>query len=400
MNFEVTQQRLGQYQPALDGLRAVAVLWVLLHNGAYYPALNYDSPVRLAFGFLSASGWLGVQMFFVLSGFLITGILLDAKKSQVPQLLKRFYARRFLRIFPVYYFTLFVLLVCSLILVEQPRWLQQVEDSFIWFALYLVNWVQPLREVGLGHFWSLAVEEQFYILWPFAVLGLSMKRLYWLSLGMIVLALAFRWIFMLTDPQLGAEVTYVVTPARMDALAIGAALAIMLRHEALIRHVPECMRILAILGGCYFVLVIVLEQEVARVSASWPVLNQTIFALLFSAMVYYALDLGRNSRGHKLAKAFFGLAVLRNIGKYSYAIYLFHLPVVLLLHQWVTPVILESLGATTVVSGTAVYLADQVLLFCLSYGLAWLSWRVIETPFLNLKHRWPMHAERSSPDDS
>ncbi len=167
--------------PGLDGLRMIAVLAVILHNAYPYEAVSgsFDGaqiPIALTVtSFLANSGWLGVQLFFVLSGFLITRILLNLEPS--ISALRTFLLRRALRIFPVYFFALAVLLVLFPLVLQDhiPDWLADSRQSQLWFWTYTVNWVQPFREIGMPHIWSLAIEEQFYLLWPFILLTLSHK---------------------------------------------------------------------------------------------------------------------------------------------------------------------------------------------------------------------------------
>src|SRR5262249_40880734 len=148
----------GAYMPQLDGLRAVAVLAVVAHHTLPGPLVDALNP-----------GAAGVRLFFVLSGFLITGILLGCRESMAQQgagqALASFYARRFLRIFPLYYFALAVVLLAGV---------QEARDGAAWHLAYLSN-VYGVRQGWLGslaHFWSLAVEEQFYLVWPALVLSL------------------------------------------------------------------------------------------------------------------------------------------------------------------------------------------------------------------------------------
>jgi len=167
---QVAQDR---WCPQLDGLRAIAVTFVLIHH--------WISP-RLGFGII------GVQLFFVLSGFLITGILLrerrgvESGRQSIGFSVRQFYARRFLRIFPLYY-------ACLALFVVLDRF--EIRKSLVWFACYLSNVFFFLKgEFGgpFSHFWSLAVEEQFYLFWPWIVLLAPRKRLLAILVGAIVLA--------------------------------------------------------------------------------------------------------------------------------------------------------------------------------------------------------------------
>jgi len=158
---------VSPYIPALDGLRALAILLVIPHNldilSAPYRAVEVP-PVTVMH-----AGWIGVQLFFVLSGFLITGNLLDTRGS--ANYYRAFIGRRALRILPLYYGVLLVTFVLVPLLGSMPEKLQETAPNQVWLWTFLLNWSAPYGHtvVGFGHFWSLAVEEQFYLLWPFVV---------------------------------------------------------------------------------------------------------------------------------------------------------------------------------------------------------------------------------------
>src|SRR4030095_2778309 len=145
-----------QYYPALDGLRGLAILLVILYHN--FSFINH---------FFFA--WLGVDLFFVLSGYLITSILLNSVNS--PHYLKNFYAKRVLRVFPLYYLSLIIFLIIFPLLGIYKSELKYYVDNQLWFWFYLQNWLLsfnfPTTGNFLNHFWSLGVEEQFYLAWPF-----------------------------------------------------------------------------------------------------------------------------------------------------------------------------------------------------------------------------------------
>ena len=158
--------------PSLDGLRGCAVLsLLLLHLGG---GAQSHQPVLRVFGAITRYGWAGVTLFFVLSGFLITGILWDSKGS--PHWWRNFFMRRALRIFPLYYASLLLALIASVLLGYSWR---NIRSLWI-FALYLQTFPSVGRQwpvaLHLGHFWSLAVEEQFYLVWPWILLHLRTRR--------------------------------------------------------------------------------------------------------------------------------------------------------------------------------------------------------------------------------
>jgi peptidoglycan/LPS O-acetylase OafA/YrhL len=214
---------------ALDGLRGIAILLVLLRH------VGEDGPARRAGGLVSAalqSGWLGVDVFFVLSGFLITGILLDARgdAARPPDgYFLHFYARRALRIFPAYYVFLAIVL-----LIGQP----QMPHGTWWYWTYLSNvmiarYGWPNAVWDTGHLWSLAIEEQFYLVWPAIIAWTPRRRLPTVCLCVILSAFTLRAVLI---HQGAALAGYVLTPARADTLALGALLAVALRSGPRVRN--------------------------------------------------------------------------------------------------------------------------------------------------------------------
>src|SRR5262249_55951728 len=219
--------RRGAYLRELDGVRGVAILLVMLfHFGAVVseggaPTGAASKLVQRAVG----AGWCGVDLFFVLSGFLITGILYDTKGQ--PGYYRTFYARRTVRIFPLYY----GLLVASFLVRPWAGLGPPAPEGYQgWFWLYLAN---VLRVVHGGeacgrleHFWSLAVEEHFYLIWPFVVRTLGRAALLRACVGVGVAALAFRAFAVAKGWPFAA---YMLTPARVDTMAVGAWLALAAR---------------------------------------------------------------------------------------------------------------------------------------------------------------------------
>lgn len=390
MSFSSSQNKLSDYQPALDGLRAVAIIWVLLHNGAFEQALSFDSLLKKLMDTVLNSGWMGVQLFFVLSGFLITGILVDAKSQRTPNLFRNFYMRRVVRIFPIYYLFLFATFIASFLVMPIPDWLGEAYTQKWWFFLYLNNWVQPFQEVGFAHLWSLAVEEQFYLFWPIIVIALSTARLYLACLLMVIVAIAFRVWMMAGDTAYGESAAYVMTFARIDALALGALLAIFLRQENSYHKIKRTILFVSLVAGLYFVVVLLSEHGIANVSSGWPILNQSFAAMLFVALIYYSLNLGDSGKKAELLQKLLSVGWLCSIGRYSYAIYIFHLPISHLLHEHVSVHFITWFGPVDGVTGPVVFILDQLILFGSCYLLAWCSWRIVEKPFLAMKHRWPM----------
>ena len=237
--------------PALDGVRGLAVLMVLLFHfvGDVPPSGSVE---RVIVG-VTKYGAFGVELFFVLSGFLITGILYDTHNG--PYYFRNFYMRRFLRIFPLYYGVLaLVFFVAPLIPLLRGPTLDYLLDRQAWAWLYAVNiYIAGHGEWSfsyLNHFWSLAIEEHFYFFWPLVVFALARRprALIAVSLAIALGAMLAR----LTGSLMGLSwwTTYTLTPFRLDGLALGAFLAVAVRQpeglERLARALPLAV---AVAGG-------------------------------------------------------------------------------------------------------------------------------------------------------
>jgi len=368
----------GAHVPALDGLRGVAVLLVLAFHFAHID--GEGGTVERALLGATRSGWAGVDLFFVLSGFLITGILLDARGS--AGFFRAFYLRRVLRIFPLYFAYLAVLFFALPALVPA---LDVRRETQGWLWTYLGN-VLFAREGGFqaspytGHFWSLAVEEQFYLLWPFLVWLLPRRRLAALCLGLVGGAFALR--FAIHRTTFNATAAYVLTPARMDALAMGALVAIAAREPAWWPRVRRSAPW-------------VLAGAAAAVAAAWagqggffggdPVVQVWAFGPLaagFAALLVLALDGSGSSRVAR------GLSrpALRTAGKYSYGLYVLHYPVFLAIEGagLTSATLAGRLGGR--LAGVAAFAA---IAGTVTFAGALLSWHLLEKRFLRWKDLVP-----------
>ena len=374
----------GTRIPALDGVRGVAILLVMLHHfafhGGFRPAVSAD---KFIFHGMYV-GWVGVDLFFVLSGFLITGILLDTKGS--PYFFRNFYIRRTLRIFPLYYgFLVVFFLILPRITPLNSTYHSLINDQS-WYWSYLVN--LKIARAGwppfyaIGHFWSLAVEEQFYLFWPLVVFLLRPRALMAVCLVIIVGSLGVRLGLAHAGYALAA---YVLTPARMDALAVGAILALVARR------VDGLVPLLRWAWPVAGVSAVVLAAMIARRGGLYPIdiavntAGFTLVALLFGALLTVAVTSPRESALGKV----FGHPGLMFFGRYSYALYVFHHPVAFLISRE---------GFTI---GTIPTLMDSqlpgLMLYTLaaagaSLGLAVLSWHFFEAQCLKLKNLFPYHA--------
>jgi len=363
-----------QRVPELDGLRGVAIALVLWHHlvERFLPLGRHS-----ALGWLRAGtnlSWCGVDLFFVLSGFFIGGILLDRRNS--PLLARVFYLRRALRILPLYYVTL--LAVSAAYLAHWP-------DSFHLFSpwvygFFLTNLALAAAQtwdwLPLSILWSLAVEEQFYLTAPWVVRAIAPSRLPWLIASLGLLAWAGRGGLILFFPH-GHFAIHVLMPLRMDALALGGLVAWAVRHEA---AQPFFSRLgahwrgwlaagLAMLGGL----------ALARPAEGSPLLGLVGYALLAAVFaLIVAIVAGVRPPGLTRALA---AAPLAHLGRHSYFVYLWH--------ALIGAGIIRALGGSRFVLDSFSALGIVTLAILATWGAAAVSWRYFEGPLVALGQRQP-----------
>lgn len=296
---------------SLDGIRGVAILLVLTFH--CFEKINV-----YPFNFVSELGWIGVDLFFVLSGFLITGILVDTKGHQ--GYLSSFFAKRALRIFPLYYLVLtcvFITIAIPGIEKFSPVFDKAHLESSIYYLTFTQNLLFAFNDWGvtdlLNHFWSLAIEEQFYFFWPFLVFYLDVSKLLIVCVLLIIVALVIR------NNNVSNDFSYVFTLSRVDALAIGSMLAILIRQQ---------IRILEKVALPLFISTILLLSVICLYSPDLGFRNPyfirigyTLFALLFASMIAFVYD---TKRIGAYINRFFSLGVLKFFGTYSYGLYIYH----------------------------------------------------------------------------
>jgi peptidoglycan/LPS O-acetylase OafA/YrhL len=391
--FGGMQRVLGGRMPQLDALRAFAILAVILHNAGAKGLENPAGVLVKLVEFAATTGWVGVQLFFVLSGFLITGILVDGRGDSHQ--LRNFYMRRVLRIFPLYYAFLFVVFVLLPLLGMMPTWLEISYTHQFWYWTYLINWAEPfLGPVELGHIWSLAVEEQFYILWPMLVIAIRRRALAYVCLGLILSAIVTRILLIQHDPEFASKAAYMFTIARWDSLALGALLALALRDEVWYERLRVWVPRLALPLAAAVLLQTALVREFTAATGVFGFLNQTTSALLFGALIFASIV--PDMPGTRMLQNGLLNPALRLIGKYSYAIYVVHIP---MKYVW-----FSTLGLLPVRPDAwqqiGVIAYNFLGVSILSTAVAFVSWHVLERPFLNLKRYFinraqPAHAASS-----
>jgi len=357
--------------PALDGLRGLAILAVFFHH---YGAGGVDSSstwVRWT-ATVCGLGWSGVDLFFVLSGFLITGILLDTKSD--PAYYRKFYARRALRIFPIYY--LFALI--ALMLVPFGTW----RPGHLFFLVYLgypaaTIWPGLVHlPIRITHLWSLSVEEQFYLVWPWTIkkLGAPAKILFFcviLFLG----ALAFRTAF--------PAWAYGALPSRMDGLALGAGLAIIFRGNLWERCRQLAFPTLAV-SVTAVILICIVRHTTAHADRVICTVGFSLIVLAYAALL--VLSLGPLAR-------LFSTRILRTFGRYSYGMYLYHFPLTSVFEH-------AKPFFAALPLGSIIYVAACLVA---NVAIAAASFHFFEQPMMRLKKRFDYtdevdSAPRCSPD--
>jgi len=337
------QQKISQ----LDAVRGLAILLVIGHNtSTKYPSLHLQP--------LLGNGWMGVDLFFVLSGFLITGILVDTKYSE--GYFTRFYARRCLRIWPLYYSLIFFMFVVVPLLRPSEAHIVFERSSPWWaYPLFLQNFLvpSPTGATGpLGVTWSLAIEEQFYLVWPWVVRYCSGAQVRCIAIVVICLSPALRLYLSLHRIDLYSNVF-----CCLDGLMAGALLALAVRSA---KFVPSKFVSRAWIASS---LAVPLAFVTEALDARWLVFSLT--AVASASFVYLSLF-----SMQKWLRVVMTNRALVYTGTISYGLYLLH------------KIPFDLVQA---------FQLDQSLFLVLpiglvgSYALAALSWNLLEVPFLRLK---------------
>ena len=356
---------IPRYLPELDVLRGFAISFVIFHHIAKnVPVLHLLT--------MSKYGWTGVDLFFVISGFLITGILLEARNK--PHYFRNFYARRALRIWPLYYALLLFAFLLLPLAVPALR-ARIFADAYPWQSYpFFVQNLFSTREIAFGPVgvtWSLAIEEQYYLVWPILVLVLSRRALSWAAAGAFSLSVFLR---ILCSLNLLHVFVYTNTLTRLDGIALGSLLAVVLpaAPEKLVRRIAWAVLPLS--------LVAVVLTEYIFGEKTWFLYSG--LALMFASVLCLSIN----------ARALQKLRFMRYTGKISYGLYLLHVPV------------FDALREPRFHSRLALFpnavANDLFMALCMIAGVylvASASWYFFETPILKLKDKFRTPAAESQP---
>ncbi|MBS1778701.1 MAG: acyltransferase [Bacteroidetes bacterium] len=357
-----------KYIKQLDTLRAIAIIFVLMAH--WLPKTNIIQRVTK-----DSIGGFGVHIFFVLSGFLISSILLNTRNQaeeiglKKAMAFKNFYARRALRIFPIYYLLLLVLYIFR-------SNLDPYNSSFLYYFTYTTNfYIYNLKtwDVLLPQVWSLAVEEQFYLIWPWLILLINKKYLPQLIWCFIFIGIVSMWFFM--DGRFGNILTFCC----FDSFGLGALLAWYAVEKS--EHLIKLYRLLSII-----VIPMLCVMVFDLYFPEWGYINfrtsGSIVSMWMIAYIYINRDTEKLNRNFLLNNR-----ILIFIGKISYGIYLYHslMPTVINSHfltTWLGPIV-----PNVVINMAKHYFGPFMLLKNITCVLliSWLSYEIIEKPFLKLK---------------
>jgi peptidoglycan/LPS O-acetylase OafA/YrhL len=342
--------------PALDGLRGIAVmLVVLLHSLLLVPQSR-------AYGRIVQGGWLGVDIFFVLSGFLITALLLGEHDRSGRVRFGAFYMRRGLRLLPALWGLLAVHVVYTLV-VGGPG---SERQTVTWALLYVANWQSVWHFFSLnrelGHLWSLAIEEQFYLVWPWLLVALIALRRPRVAGAIIAAGIAFICVHRIGVYNHSTSWVVVLerTDTRADSLLVGCLLAWAWTH-GLVRRGGPTLTWLAVVALCICIAFAMTTQSF------WYYGGSTMFAALVAIVILASVE-GQWSGARLLS-----IGPLVQVGRVSYGLYLWHLPII-----WAVARHARSWPAIARLAVAAILIISATMI----------SWRLIERPAQRMRRRF------------
>lgn len=361
----------NNYLVQLDGIRAIAVTCVMLSHFIPYHLIRF-----VPFGSM------GVNLFFVLSGFLITRILIktkidnEFKKNKLSYYLVQFYFRRTLRIFPIYYLTIFLLFIIHVIpdkahLFWLLSYLMNIKFSMptIWESSYFGHFI---------HFWSLCVEEQFYLFFPISVFLISIKKLKYVFLLFIIVGISSRLLLYILNAPINS--LYVLTPTCFDSFGIGALLAYMFifqkdKLENILRN-----RIIILIFVIVFILSLIISRNFLE---NYKECRTVLERFLFSLCCFYFVGIAALGSYSGKTKLFLQNSKIIYVGKISYGLYIYHNFV-----PYINTSIAEKFNFKPLIYMNSNIILSLILNIIITFLIASFSWRFIENPINKLKNKY------------
>jgi len=342
------------YYEGLDAFRGIGILWIICCH--YFPHIDF-------FRF----GWVSLEFFFVLSGFLITKVLLHSSKNN--HFFSRFYIRRALRIFPIYYLFILSFFIAIFLFSKDVHFIYY-KENFPFFFIYMQNFLFVIKglepENYLNHLWSLAMEEQFYFLWPLAIYYIKeLKKLKTLLWSVIIIAFIIRVIVWWFWGE-RFEVYHCNTFTRIDTIAFGCLLGCGFSY----REINKKLRIL-IITACLgiFIFGYLLFSDPFITNPLFATIGYSAFSLVSIFLLEYFITEKNKFRFLKTNW------LINYLGQISYSMYLFHVPLFLFLSP-------KTPFSVTI---------DGLLCIFITFLLSSASYYFYEIKFLNLKKRFPVN---------
>ena len=355
----MSEKRTIEFLPQVDGLRFIAVLGVMIHHWIIQDFSNSFILKNIPFG-------TGVNLFFVISGFLITYILLKKKdniaenETSFLHEMKNFYVKRTLRIFPIYYLVIILLCIFSY---------SEIKEYLGYLITYSINWFMVFKGVYIGnrtHLWSLAVEEQFYLIWPFLIFMIPKRWVLGLSIFAVLLSLVSKIYFSYFTPYwMGVNGA---TFSCFDSLGLGVLIAFLQKNRMQPFKLKSYKLYLSISVVAYILLFV-----------SPGYLNQQLRALFLnfatSVVFFFVIIIAANNGFAGNFKLFLENKTTLYLGRISYGLYLYHAFVPDIYYSCLSRFFPKLIGDADLC----------ILFFILSVLLATISWYLIEKPILNFK---------------
>jgi peptidoglycan/LPS O-acetylase OafA/YrhL len=387
MSLEFKQ---GKHYPPLDGVRAIAFLLVLFAHSVDVLGVHHVDKSFLVGAITFPLGEGGVRLFFILSGFLITSILLDAK--QYAHYFKNFYARRALRILPLYYFYLILAFAILPALFTVPWRDALIAKQILPFCFYIANnveHVQSLHVPGqmalwdypqIHHLWSLAIEEQFYLFWPLVVFLLNRRALKVLWTVTIIATPFLIFLYNVAHGRVSGMPA--LTVFHLDSLCLGGLIACLATEERGAALLARLSRPVFLIAAGLAVSLLVLKK-LTGFHDTFQILIWILNFLLASVLVSSLLTRNRTER------AVLSRRWLTRIGKYSYGLYVYHQ---IVLRMIVAPEI-TRVGFLTRHGMLLEVVVTALFGLAITYVIAWISWQVFEKQLLKLKRYFEYRQE-------